>query len=664
MKITQYKKEFEKHTKKAIGYKLEGDDKTAHEFFQERKDELQLHRKNIGVEEIWKAADKAYQPYNTPVKKKGVFVSNDELGWRSTKQILNSDDDWMEDSIYPNPYIKIQTALGIIVDRNPGATFRPSAKKYVNNNALIEDLYKNTWNTAHSKSALLKPFVFNQAKYGIGVGRTYPLKISRDVDDLVEFNPSGPSKYISTNFTYYDDVFRESLSPWQCWFDDAGSIGNPFSYNDNMWYKDYSWQRFKAVFSQLPNFQYILPSKKVLGLEGNEEPQKEGQLAKFQIRVWFYENLDMDRFITETDEGVVLINEPLPQRPKNKHLSLYSAPWTLRDDKSIYGIGVYESMRGDHKLHTKIRQMTMDQLIQSIYKEFFYEGTDTLQTDGVMKVRPGRGRQVTNPQHIKWNEIPGPGQEAWLALDRQEQKIEEVTGITKGLSGEVVGKTAYETAQARESALKRLKTPLENLTDALERDAYITVSIIEDLYSVPKIKLLGEDRYVDAMELKDMADEMGNLPAIQEEFREMPLNVKMNDEGLFAKTNEENNFVSLRPDNLPWEGVIQIKGESIIADSELLDRTTTLEMANMIIPLLTQPPELVKKPAGEILKVYKKDPKDWLPDMWLEEQKPLFNPIQPEQGQSQEIPTQADTVVPPSDMMGITTPTDSFKQTL
>ena len=74
--------------------------------------------------------------------------------------------------------------------------------------------------------------------------------------------------------------------------------------------------------------------------------------------------------------------------------------------------------------------------------------------------------------------------------NRQEQKIEEATGITRGLSGEVVGKTAYETAQAREAALKRLKTPLENLTDALEIEAYITLSIIEDLYSVPKIKLL------------------------------------------------------------------------------------------------------------------------------------------------------------------------------
>lgn len=670
MKLTKYKKDFKEHEKNAKGYKISGDDKQAHEFLSERKEELKLHRKNLGVEEIWRAADKAYQPHTTKAKKKGVLVSEDELGWRSTRQVLGSDDDWMDDTIAPNPYIKIQTALGIIVDRNPGAVFKPNRKKYINNTVLVEDLYKKTWVTGHSKSALLKPMVFNQAKYGIGVGRTYPLNITRSVDDLVKFNPNGQSKYETKDFTYYDDVFRESLSPWQCWFDDAGVIGNPYSYNDNLWYKDYAWDIFTRVFGHLPNFQYVVPSKQVLTIEDKNEiaDVKDKGLSKFQVRVWFYENLEIDRLIVETDDGVILINQPLPQKPKNKHLSLYSAPWTLRDDKTNYGIGVYEAMRGDHKKHTKVSQMTMDQLVQSIYKEFFYEGSDTLQADGVMKTRPGRGRQVVNPQNIRWNEIPGPGQEAWNALDRFKQDMEDATGITRGLTGEVVGKTAYETAQARESALKRLKTPLENLTDALTVEAYITISIIEDLYSVPKIKLLAEDRYIDAAELEGMVDEEGNLPQYEEEHREIPLNVDINNEGLFQKSNEEK-FITLKPEWLPWEGMITVRGESIIADSELLDRTTTLEMSNLIIPLLAQPPEMVKKPAIEILKVYKKDPKDWLPDSWLQEAKPLFTP------QDGIVPGQKpppmdggilspETVVPPSEVAGPTTPSESFNATM
>jgi len=366
MKITKYNKEFKDHEKKAKGYKLEGDDKQAHDYFQTRKEELKLHRQNLGIEEVWRAADKAYQPHTIKAAKKGVLVSDDELGWRSTKQVLGTDEDWMEDSVSPNPYIKIQTALGIIVDRNPGGTFKAGAKKYVNNTTLIEDLYKQTWITGHSKSALLKPFVFNQAKYGLGVGRTYPLKVKRTVEDLVKYNPDGKNTYKDVEQVYYDDVFRESLSPWQCWFDDAGVVGNTLSYNDNMWYKDYSWSRFTSVFGHLPNFSYVVPTQQVLTIEEQNDKSeiKDKGLSKFQVRVWFYENLELDRLIVETSDGIVLINEPLPQRPKNKHLSLYGAPWTLRNDKSIEGIGVYEAMRGDHKLHTKIRQMTMDQLVQ------------------------------------------------------------------------------------------------------------------------------------------------------------------------------------------------------------------------------------------------------------------------------------------------------------
>ena len=669
MKLTKYKKDFKEHTKNATGYKLSGDDKVAHDFFQKRKEELKLHRKNLGIEEIWQAADLAYQPHTSKAKKKGVFVSNDELGWRSTKQILTSEEDWMDDTVPVSPYIKIQTALGIIVDRNPSATFKPGKKKYVGNTSLIEDLYNKTWTRAHSKSALLKPFVFNQAKYGIGVGRTYPLKVTRTVDDLVTFNPTGPSKYKATDFTYYDDVFRESLSPWQCWFDDGGMVGNPLSFNDNMWYKDYSWQRFEGAFSHLPNFQYVVPTQQVLTREDQKDGSeiKDKGLSKYQIRVWFYENLELDRLIVETEGGVVLVNEPLPQKPKNKHLSLYAAPWTLRNDSTIYGIGVYEAMRGDHKKHTKLSQMTMDQVVQSIYKEFFYEGTDTMQGDGVMKTQPGRGRQVTNPQNIKWNEVPGPGSDAWAALDRQEQKIDEATGVTKGLTGEVVGKTAFETAQARESALKRLKTPLENLTDALTTDAYITVSIIEDLYSIPKIKLIAEDRYIELSDLQGLADEEGNLPQYNEEFREIPLNVKKDNEGF--SFSEEEQFVSLKPENLPWEGAIRVNGESMIADSELLDRTTTLEMANMIIPLLAQPPEIALKPATEIIKVYKKDPKDWLPDAWSKPPQPMFQPTQgqmpPESNpEGMTPPPQADTVLPESQVPGLTTPSDSLNATM
>lgn len=675
MSIKTYNQDLRKQKKSAKeSYLATPEDKAGHEFFISRRAELKQHRENSGIEEIWRAADKAYEPHKIKATKgKKVLVSDDELGWRSQEQILDKEGNWQEDSVPPNPYVKIQTALGIIVDRNPAAVLKPGKKKYENNTLLYKNLYERSWDIAHSKSAMLKPMVFNMAKYGLGVGRTYPYCIKRTVSDIVDFEEGSKKPiYKAEEMVYYDDVFRESLTPWQVWFDDGAVIGNPFSCEDVMWYKDYSWDKFKEQFGDLPNFKYIVPKKQSLApVEG--EINKTGQtetatITKYSIRIWFYESLTKDAFYVETDDGITLVNTPIPRKKKNKRLSLYYAVWTMRDDKSIFGIGVYEAMRNDHKLYLKVRNMTMDQLVLSIYKEWFYEGTNSLEGDGTMRIRPGKGRQVVNPQNMKWNEIPGPGKEAWASLDFLEKKMEESSGISRTLQGEIVGNTAYETAQAREGALKRLKTPLENLTEALEMEAYISIGIIEDLYSTPKIRLIAEDRYVDAFELEDLRDpESGDMPEHEIEYREVPMNLERDKDGKMSQSDKES-FFTMKEEDFPWEGVISIKGQSIIATSELIERQTTLEMANLIIPLLTSPVEIVGKTVKEIIKLYDKDPQDWLPDTWLNpEQNSLFTKIAQGGAGGEEVPPGgggAETVIPPSDISGPMGPGEKLNNSL
>ena len=613
------------------------EDKAAFDMAEERRDFLKEHRRNSGIEEIWKAADKAYIPHTVQASaSRKVLVSDDELGWRSAPVNLAVEDNWQEDSVSPNPYIKIQTALGIIVDQNPSAVLNAGAKKYEKTTILMKNLYENSWDIAHSKSALLKPLVFNSAKYGTGVGRTYPLNITRQVSDLKKFDSKNPSKniYEDSEHRYYDDIFRESMSPWQAWFDDASVVGNPFSCNDVVYFKDYDWLSFSRNFGHLKNFNFVKPQERVLDKDGKlvdfDRGNAEAHQAKIQERVWFWENLEMDLLFIWTDGGIVLVNEVLPQKPKNKRLSVWSVPWTLRDDKSINGIGVYEAMRNDHKIHNKIRNMTIDQLVLSIYREWFYSGTDTLEGDGVMKTSPGKGRQVTDPKNVVWNEVPGPGQEAWTGLEHFDKRIDDATGISKSLQGEITGSTAFEISQARESALKRMKTPLENITDGLEKDAYISVGIIEDLYSLPRIRLLADDKIIDALALDDyvkISDTGDEVPLeagvdYEQVNKEVPLNLEKKEDGSYANS-DQINHLELRPEELEWEGVIHINGQSIVANSELLDRMTTVEMANLIVPLLSMPPDIAMKPAKELIKAYDKDYEDWLPETWL-------NPLQPQ----------------------------------
>lgn len=635
--IHKFEEEREAQENNAKEFKADIDEKAALKHFEERSEQLKEHRRGLKVEDIWKAADKAYVPHViSEGSKKKVLVADEDVGWRSQLKVIGKEDDWQEDSVPSNPYIKIQTALGVIVDQNPTAILNPASSKFQKNSDLMSNLYHRSWEVAHSKSAALKPFVFNTAKYGLGVGRTFPLTIRRFSREITNFNPGDKSKntYEEREHIYYNDIYRQSMSPWQVWIDDGARVGDPFSNSDVMYYIDYSWDRFKSQFGHLENFKnYIKPKKQIITEDreiSTPIDDEQRKISRYMERVWFYENLELDLLFVMTNDKIPLIVEPLPQKIESKALSVWTAPWTLRNDTSPYGIGVYEAMRNDHKIHTKIRNMTIDQLVLSIYKEWFYSGSDKLSVDGTMKMRPGAGRQVNDPKSIVWNDIPGPGREAWEGIDRAQKAIDDSSGITPPIIGEITGKTAFEVQQAREAALRRLKTPLDNINDALERDAAISLALIEDMYSVPKIKLLAENRFLEPFELETMKEsEDFDASSVEEEYREIPMKLDRDEStGEITQTDDES-FFKLKPDDLHWEGIIKIKGQSIIANSELLERVTVQELSNMLLQLLQFPPELALKPAKEIIKSYDKDPKDWLPDVWLNP--PQEQQIPPEQ---------------------------------
>jgi len=633
---TEEKKDLEKQITKALEYVLEGDDKVAHDFFITRKAELQKARQDVlgvNMETIWRSADKAYVPHQLKTGGKKVFASDDELGWRSIQTILRTTGDWQEDSVSPDPYVKIQTALAILVDRNPKAVFKAAAKKYEQSAILHSELYKRNWEIAHSKEQL-RVLVLNGAKYGILTGMTAPLKIQRKVRNLVEFDPKNPNnnKYEEQMVTIYDDVYRWALNPWTCWFDDMAKPGDPYSLNDWMRYKDYSWERFREQFQGLKGFQFVKPKEQPALSEGSDTEQTKKLTRKSIVRLWFYENLEQDRFYIETDDGIVLVNEPIPHLPKNKRLSCWVAPWTLRHQDTIFGIGIYEAMRNDYKVRMKVRNMTIDQLVLSIYKEWFYEGTNTLQGTGEMTIRPGVGRQVTNAKNVVWNQVPGPGAEAWLGLKWIDEQIDNATGITKTLEGELSPNAkAFDIAQARESSLKRMKTPLDSIAFALEQDAYISSVLFEELYSTPEIEKIVDLDKIDKMKLEfaqgqtpagtqiqEFQDEnTGEFGLLRKTFRTFPLNIERDKEGNMMQIKEEK-FFSVLPENLTWEGMIQVTGQSIIAESPLLEKQQKLELSNMLIPLFQAPPEIVLPAAKQLLKIYNEDPEDWFPIPWLQ----------------------------------------------
>jgi hypothetical protein len=73
-------------------------------------------------------------------------------------------------------------------------------------------------------------------------------------------------------------------------------------------------------------------------------------------------------------------------------------------------------------------------------------------------------------------EVPGPGKDAFEGLKMIAGGIDDDSGITPTMQGDITGKTLGEILNAKEAALKRLNVPLGNIMYALETEAYISIS--------------------------------------------------------------------------------------------------------------------------------------------------------------------------------------------
>ena len=381
---------------------------------QRLEDELFQSRREVGynrinIENVWREANRAYEPHRLRLPRKKHLVQDETTGLRSSLVQLGVDDDWQTDNSKPNPYIKIQTALSILVEANPEGVFIPDLRKFEQTTILAKNLYKKSWTRA-SKSQL-KVGIFNLAKYGFMCMRTYPLKITRPVQDLVKWNAENPmeSEYEDRAFTEFDGIWRESLPPQHVWIDDLAKPSDYLNVRDWAFYKKYSWEQFDREFHNYPYAKYVMPKSlpEEIGNTAESSEQRKQLMDTGTVDMYFYENKDFDGLSVRGNNVWVVPKMPLPTL--HHQLSGWWTHWTLRDDSTAYGIGIFEAIRYDNALLDKIRDMSIDQIILFIYKFFLYSGTNQQDSTGVIRVTPGVGRQVSDVNAIKWVDVPSIG---------------------------------------------------------------------------------------------------------------------------------------------------------------------------------------------------------------------------------------------------------------
>ena len=144
---------------------LSDKERSQFQFVKGRIQQLQKSRQNHygnNLDVIWSQADRDYVPHRLKAKGKKAIATDEDKGWRSATVELGTTD-WQSDISQSNPFVKIQTALAILVDQNPSGVFTPISKKYEATSHIIKQLYERSWEYAKSRQQL-KLFIFNLAK--------------------------------------------------------------------------------------------------------------------------------------------------------------------------------------------------------------------------------------------------------------------------------------------------------------------------------------------------------------------------------------------------------------------------------------------------------------------------------------------------------------------
>lgn len=655
---------------KKHGYTPNGDEAKVWSAFLRRKSELLNSRKNVyglDIDAEMRRMDKMYF-------RKQADIPVSELDANQRPLAIN------------NAYGKIQTALGILIDRNPKYILEEDNPKYSANRALLKALGEKSFRRTNSLGQF-KLSVFNQAKRGWFIGRTFNRQLQHDARFLKSIDDKGKRAYETRKVTKLDDVAYMNLNNFNTWLDEQTRPDDFFSTRDWMWREVWYIDDLRETFpeSEFPNMKYVSSggdTRETIegvyavttskGQTSSPQSQKPGM-----TEVFFYENQYADQFIIEMN-GVMVVWEPLPQN--NKRLSCSYGYWHLRGDDTPYGIGVIEEMEHDEEYIDRINNMDMRQLLLTIAPGGFYSGTEDMEDEN-MKITPGVFRRTMNPKDVTWLQIPEGNQKGMERVDWIERKQEDKTGISKILEGgmqETETGTAFETGVRRESGLRRLRLPLKSIQYALDNEFNNRIALIQQVYSDFQVEHL-----VDQEKINAYLDEVGEDPDFYfienegvpgkevfyaKKVRSEMLNLEQAEDGDYVET-ESPSFFHIKPEMLAFTGIATTDISSLLINSEELEKAETLRMVNLLTPMLAMPMEQTAKLAKQLLQAYNKDIQKWLPQEWIDflagkkkqEKKPNGLPgsvLPPEQ---QELPKPmggAPTVVPQSEIEGI--PSEGF----
>lgn len=532
---------------------------------------------------------------------------------------------WMADNSHPLILGKIDTAVSILAAKNPEVELVARSEKFEAKTKILEALYNLSWDKGQGRQQLIK-FINTVAKYGTAIGREYHLYRKREVPKITSYDPDEGRHIIETQeIIDNDEPYFETLPIRDVWLDNRAKPYDENSIRDWAWTQVYDYSTFKLEFPEekYPEAKYVIPTD---GNQATDYTRDKADVSNDvpgdKVRLWFYEDKESNQFIIT--DGLVLVHKGILL---NNQLSCVVAMWKMRNEQTIYGIGLPEILENSDEMLNRVTNMTQNQIMLSIGGAGFYGGSGNV-TEQDMILEP-KLKKLRDAEKIVFPKVPSPDPMVLELIQYIEDRADEYSGVTKALGGEQVGKTLGEAVLNREAGLRRLQTPLQNIEFALERHGRLRIDLIQLIYGRPtKTEIVVNDfgGVVDTelfAEFQQLTQTLGadNMETIQKfpqipetgeifrnQYRKERLGLKKDEKGEYENSPQDK-LLEIIPAEIEGDFDVKVRAFSTIPVSQSLEQAKAAETFNLIAQM---PYTDVYKAEERLLKSRKEKPEDWM----------------------------------------------------
>ena len=447
-------------------------------FLQDKKDDFKQNKYRQRFDTLYKEINENL--VNTVVSKQRIDESLNKVymvaqvrpdgstDWMTLPAVLpaQTGEGRVPRSAEPIIFSKILVAASAISARAPdGTTY--SANK-IKARAYYE-LLKRSWIEPEMNGYNTLDFTTqNLLTYGWAAWRQYPKQT------IIEKTINGKK----TKKIVFDDIFREPLDPSRTWL---GLSYRP-TINDNrpevLWEIDITKDAYKELKKR-----FNKRGKTSAGIS-DEAQQEDAGKTETHTTITFYESPLDNRYIVASD-AEVFYDDEIPN--DDLYGTIFITQCFSREQNDPYGVGLYEMMRGNAYLFNYINSLNAEQVEAEIFPVLFASGM-TGQGDMTFKRSPNSVNPLPAGAEITKISTNGNATLGMNYANAQKQNLEENTGVNDIIAGSAGGSdvTLGATVIMKEAALNRLTKPRNSIMQAIENDALVFFSHLEQQQSYPR----------------------------------------------------------------------------------------------------------------------------------------------------------------------------------